>query len=78
MELGTTYFTKNISASETGKSVSLTMPSLPYGAHTAEMYLTAYINDKLEQTPSIKHEITFIRNGSSSILTVPFYDKVAT
>lgn len=78
MELGTTYFTKDISASETGKSVSLTMPSLPYGAHTAEMYLTAYINDKLEQTPSIKHEITFIRNGSSSILTVPFYDKVAT
>ena len=42
------------------------------------MYLTAEINGKTEQTKSIKHDITIIRGGNSTILTVPYYDTVAT
>ena len=78
MEPGVTYFTKEIKAEDTGKETSLTIPSLPYGTHTAEMYLTTEINGKYEQTPSIKHEITFISGGTTTILTVPFYQTVAT
>jgi hypothetical protein len=45
-----TYFKHNIKAAETGSPFTskVDMPSLPYGSHKCEMYLTAMINGKLE------------------------------
>jgi hypothetical protein len=55
------------------------MPSLSYGAHKCEMYLTAIVNGEEYRTPSVFHEITFINvTSNSSILTVPYYERVAT
>lgn len=74
-----TYFTKTIASRETGREVySNTLPSLEYGTHTCEMYLTAEVNGETYQTPSIFNEITFIKDGSSTILTVPYYQTTAT
>ena len=71
---GVTYFTKDIKANETGRLVySDPIPSLPYGSHTCEMYLTATINKEEYRTESIKNELTFIKDGTSTILTVPYY-----
>lgn len=76
---GETYFTKNIASRETGREVySDAIPSLDYGVHTCEMYLTAEVNGEPYRTPSIFHEITFIQGGSSTILTVPYYQTTAT
>lgn len=77
MESGTTYFTKDIAAEDTGKPTSLTMPSMPYGTYTVEMYLTSPASKV--PTKSIKHEITFIPEGTSStLLVVPYYEKSAS
>ena len=54
------------------------MKSLEYGAHKCEMYLTAMVNGEEYRTPSIFKEITFIKDGSSTILTVPYYEDTAT
>lgn len=76
---GETYFTKNIASRETGREVySDAIPSLDYGAHTCEMYLTTEVNGEPYRTPSVFHEITFIKDGSSTILTVPYYETTAT
>ena len=81
-EEGVTYFKYDIPSHLTGKEyTSEPMPSLSYGVHTCEMYITAKINETdLEEmrTPSVFHEITFTRNGSSTLLTVPYYEKLAT
>lgn len=74
-----TYFTKNIASYDTGREIySNPIPRLSYGVHTCEIYLTAEVNGEEYRTPSISHEITFIGNGSSTILTVPYYNTVAT
>lgn len=73
-EPGVSYFTRFIKASETNKLVySDLIPSFSYGAHTCEIYLTAEIDGTLHTSNSIKNEITFILDGTTSILTVPYY-----
>ena len=74
-----TYFTTDIKSYNTGREVYTNqMKSLPYGAHKCEMYLTAMVNGLEYRTPSIFNEITFIKGGSSTILTVPYYENTAT
>lgn len=74
-----TYFTTEIPARNTGREVySNEMPSLEYGSHTCEMYLTTTVNGKEYKTPSIFNEITFTSGQSSTILTVPYYIDEAT
>ena len=74
---GVTYFTKEHKA--TGNLiVSNSMPSLSYGAHSCEIYLTTTVNGEEYRTPSIFNEVTFIGGGSSTILTVPYYSTEAT
>lgn len=74
---GVTYFTKDHKA--TGSLVvSNSMPSLEYGSHTCEIYLTTEVNGETYQTPSIFNEITFTGGGTSTILTIPYYEKVAS
>lgn len=76
---GETYFTKEVSARETGTLVySDPIPALEYGSHKCEMYLTTKVNDVDYYTPSIFNEITFIKGGNTTILTVPYYEEVAT
>ena len=67
-----------ISLAEMGKEISKSFPSLSYGAHTVHMKLGAYIKDDYFTTPTISHELTFIKDGTSPILTVPFTQKTAT
>jgi hypothetical protein len=54
--------------------------SLGYGAFRAEMYLIAVVNNRTYSTykDRIKHELSFKDGGSSTILTVPFYQTTAT
>ena len=74
---GTTYFTKDVYA--TGQEERFTnIPSLEYGAHTCEMYLTAVINGETYETPKTTHELTFIKGGTSTIITVPYYKTTAS
>jgi len=54
------------------------IPALEYGSHKCEMYLTTKVNDVDYYTPSIFNEITFIKGGNTTILTVPYYEEVAT
>lgn len=76
---GETYFTRNIASRETGTEIaSPNIPSLEYGPHTCEMYLTAEVNGETYRTPSIFNEITFISGKTSTILTVPYYQTEAT
>lgn len=76
---GETYFTRNIASRETGTEIaSPSIPSLEYGPHTCEMYLTAEVNGETYRTPSIFNEITFISGKTSTILTVPYYQTEAT
>lgn len=76
---GETYFKKNISARETGREVySDPIPSLSYGPHTCSIHLTTKIGDDEYPTQPITHEITFIKGGTNTILTVPFYETTAT
>ena len=43
------------------------------------MKLTAVVNGQVyDQLPAVKNEITFIKDGSSTLLSVPFYTKEAT
>lgn len=74
-----TYFTTEIKSYNTGREVYTNpMKALPYGAHKCEMYLTTVVNSEEYRTPSIFNEITFIKDGSSTILTVPYYETTAT
>ena len=75
---GKTYFKETIPADKTGSPYTTNaMPSLEHGAHTCAIYLTSDVTE--EPTPTIKHEITFIdENNHSTILTVPYYNTVAT
>ena len=76
---GETYFTKEIKSYETGRlTYTDSLPSLSYGAHTCEMYLTTMVNGEEYRTPSIFNEITFISGGEYTLLTVPYYEKKAT
>ena len=73
-----TYFTKEIAARDTGKeNYSDAIPSLPYGSHSCEMYLTAIVNGEEYKTPSVFNEVTFIKGGETTILTVPYSEKTA-
>lgn len=72
------YFTEDIKASYTGSSWSKTFNSLSYGSHQVEMYLTAEIDGVTYSTDSIFHQITFVKDGNTPILTVPFYQNFAT
>lgn len=45
----------------------------PYGVYTCEIYVTAIVNDETKTTQTIKNELTFIKDGSTDLLTVPFY-----
>ena len=74
-----TYFTTNIKSYNTGREIyTNSMKSLDYGAHKCEMYLTAIVNGEEYRTPSVFNEITFIKDGTSTILTVPYYENTAT
>ena len=74
---GVTYFTEKIPANKTGAEYTTKpMNCLGYGVHTCAIYLTSDVTD--EPTPTIKHEITFIEGGNSTLLTVPFYQTTAT
>ena len=73
------YYVENIPASKTGKSYTTNpMPSLSYGSHSCEIYLEALVNGETKKTVPIKHEITFVRGGTSTILTVPYYNATVT
>lgn len=77
-ELGVSYFIESIPANKTGKLyITNPMPSLEYGSHTCQIYLTAVVNEEPQTTPTIQHEITFIKDGTSTILTVPYYQTSA-
>lgn len=69
------YYTESISKANSGREYTTksVMTSLPYGVHSCEIYLEAIVNGEIRQTEPIKHEITFIKDGSSTLLTVPFY-----
>lgn len=76
---GETYFVTDIKSYNTGREVyTNSMKALDYGAHKCEMYLTTIVNGEEYRTPSIAHEITFIKDGTSTILTVPYYERIAT
>lgn len=74
---GVNYFTKEIKASQTGKKNFMTLPSFDYGVHNVEMYLTAEIEGVEYRTESISNKLTFISGGTSTLLTVPFYQTTA-
>jgi hypothetical protein len=44
-----------------------------YGVYTCEIYVTALINGETKTTKTIKNELTFIKDGTTDLLTVPFY-----
>lgn len=67
-----------ISAAQSGTDVLHTFKSLPYGVHNVKMYLSAEINGITEYSDTIQHELMFARNGSATLLAVPYYQKVAT
>ena len=74
-----TYFIKKIYSYETGREVYTDdFPSLDYGTHTCEMYLTAMVNGEEYKTPSIFNELTFTKGKSSTIITAPYYATEAT
>lgn len=82
--LGVDYFVEEIPSYKTGKEYSTkAMPSLSYGEHSCSIYLettinTGTVNEEVKQTEAITHKITFISGGSSTILTVPYFDTSAT
>ena len=72
-------YVQSITAKETGSKVYTdAIDSLDYGTYTCEMFLTAVVNGVDYKTPIIRNELSFKNGGNSTILTVPFYDKVAT
>ena len=71
---GVTYFTKDHMATGVGETVSDPMPSLSYGPHKCEIYLTTEVNGQTYRTESIVNEITFVKDSTSTILTVPYYE----
>jgi len=82
-DLGNTYFIENISSSKTGKEYT-TSPinvnpdkGLGYGVHSCEIWLTAEINGETYSTIPIRHEVTIIKGGTSTLLTVPYYNTYA-
>jgi hypothetical protein len=40
------------------------------------MYLETIVNNQPYRTNTISHELTFIKGGTSDIITAPFYEKV--
>lgn len=72
-------YIQSITAKQTGSKVYTdSLESLEYGTYTCEMFLTAVVNGVDYKTPSIKNELSFIKGGNATILTVPFYTTVAT
>ena len=70
-------YSQAITAQNTGKEVvSNLIDSFPYGAYTAEMYLETIVNGQPYKTNTISHELTFIKDGVSDIITAPYYEKV--
>lgn len=83
-DTGYTYFIEDIPASKTGREYT-TSPiavnpdkGLGYGVHSCEIWLTAEVNGETHSTEIIRHEITIIKGGTSTILTVPYYGTSAT
>lgn len=83
-ETGYTYFIENIPASKTGREYT-TSPitvnpdkGLGYGVHSCEIWLTAEVNGETHSTEIVRHEITIIKDGDSTLLTVPYYGSIAT
>ena len=70
-----------VPASKTNQRNTVTLSTLDasgnvifnYGVYTCEMYVTAVVNDETKTTPTIYNELTFIKDGASDILTIPFY-----
>ena len=72
-------YSQSIRAKQTGTKIYTDpIESLEYGSYTCEMVLSAVVNGVDYKTPSIKNELTFNKNGNTTILTVPFYQTVAT
>ena len=83
-EAGYTYFVEDIPASKTGREYT-TSPiavnpdkGLGYGVHSCEIWLTAEVNGETHSTEIVRHEITIIKDGTSTLLTVPYYGSTAT
>jgi hypothetical protein len=71
-------YSQRVPAANTGKEIlSDSIESFPYGAYTATMYVETIVNNQPYRTPTISHELTFIKDGVSDIITVPFYEKTA-
>ena len=72
-------YTQDIAARQTGSVVYTdNIESLEYGTYTCEMFLTAIVNGEDYKTPVVKNELSFIKGGNTTVLTVPFYQTVAT
>ena len=72
-------YTQDIAARQTGSVVYTdNIESLEYGTYTCEMFLTAVVNGEDYKTPVVKNELSFIKGGNTTVLTVPFYQTVAT
>lgn len=78
------YFIEDIPSYKTGSEYNTkSMPSLSYGEHTCSIYLettinAGTINAETKRTEPITRKITFTRGGSSTILTVPYFETSAT
>lgn len=78
------YFIEDIPSYKTGTAYTTkSMNSLEYGEHTCTIYLETTINPDsanpiTKATEAITHKVTFTNGGSSTILTVPFFQKSAT
>lgn len=70
-------YVQNITAKQTGSKIYTdTITSLDYGTYTCVMSLSA---PGFDINPIIiKNELSFIKNGNATILTVPFYTTIAT
>lgn len=69
-----------IKSYDTGKPVTKSFPSFPYGTYIIDMYLTAEVGGTQYQTETITGEIMFNKPGTGSniLLAVPYFNKTAT
>lgn len=74
------YYKREITARETGSAIysnAINTDKLGYGAHKCSIHLTAIVNGQEYSTPPIVNEVTIIRGGTGTIITVPYYNKNA-
>lgn len=67
-------FYENIYAN--GARKTITVKGQPYGSHSVEMWLSTTIGSTNFETEHLKSELIFTKGGDSTILSVPYYEKV--